>query len=61
MCIFYNCISLTDIIYTGTKNQWTQLDKDMFWKLILYSFESETGESVFLDAVVHCKDGDIEL
>lgn len=60
-CIFDNCTSLKDIIYTGTKNQWIQLEKNMFWKLILWSFESETGEAVFLDAVVHCKDGDIEL
>ncbi len=46
----YNCKKLTNITYTGTKEQWEE------------SFESGIGNTEWMNLVeIHCKDGDIGL
>jgi len=45
---FWDCISLTDIYYEGTKAQWTAIRKNENWNF-------NTGAYT-----VHCTDGDIE-
>ncbi len=46
-CAFEECISLTEITYEGTMEQWNAIDKGMEW-------DNNTGSYV-----IHCTDGDI--
>ncbi|MBQ8681121.1 MAG: leucine-rich repeat domain-containing protein [Treponema sp.] len=44
------CYTLTNIYYPGTKDQWTNLDKESSW-----------FRNIGTGAVVHCSDGDVAL
>lgn len=45
-CAFYNCTSLETVYFTGTKYQWTQVQKTYMWS---YGVPA---------TVIHCSDGD---
>ena len=48
-CAFAGCSSLSDIVYKGTKKQWNEVVKELYWNDGVPS------------KVVHCIDGDAQL